>query len=84
MLELHGNYSVNELKCHCDIRLVFLEGGILRQLHKKPMIPRLMGIPYKSAGPRIVVIDDANNDSVQLAQMRVMLKIQWHLRYRNK
>ena len=70
MLELHGNYSVNKLKCHCDIHLVFLEGGILRQLHKKPMIPRLMGIPSKSAGPQIVVIDDANNDSVQLAQMR--------------
>ena len=70
MLELHGNYSVNELKCHCDIHLVFLEGGILGQLHKKPTIPRLMGIPSKSAGPQIVVIDDANNDSVQSAQTR--------------
>ena len=41
-LELHGNYSVNELKRHCDIHLVFLEGGILAQLHKKPSILRLM------------------------------------------
>ena len=41
-LELHGNYSVNELKQHCDIHLVFLEGGILAQLHKKPTIPRLL------------------------------------------
>ena len=42
-LELHGNCSVNELKRHCDIHLVFLEGGILAQLHKKPTIPRLLG-----------------------------------------
>ena len=69
-LELHGNYSVNELKRHCDIHLVFLEGGILGQLHKKPTIPRLMGIPSKSTGPRIVVIKDANSDSVKSAQMR--------------
>ena len=43
-LELHGNYSVNELKRHCDIHLVFLEGGILAQLHKKPTIPRLLSV----------------------------------------
>ena len=43
-LELHGNYSINELKQHCDIHLVFLEGGILAQLHKKPTIPRLLSV----------------------------------------
>ena len=43
-LELHGNHSVNELKQHCDIHLVFLEGGILAQLHKKPTIPRLLSV----------------------------------------
>ena len=68
MLDLHGNYSVDELKCHCDIHLVFLEGGILGQLHKKPTIPRLMGIPSKNTGPRVVVIDDANSDNVQTGQ----------------
>ena len=70
-LELHGNYSVNKLKRHCDIHLVFLEGGILVQLHKKPMIPRLMGIPSKSTGTRIVVIEDTNSDSVKSSQMRI-------------
>ena len=69
-LELHGNYSVNELKCHCNIHLVFLQGGILGQLHKKPTIPRLMGIPSKNTGPQIVVIHDTNSDSVQSVQMR--------------
>ena len=43
-LELHGKYSVDELKKHCDIHLVFLEGGILAQLHKKPTIPRLLSV----------------------------------------
>ena len=43
-LELHGNHSINELKQHCDIHLVFLEGGILAQLHKKPTIPRLLSV----------------------------------------
>ena len=43
-LELHGKYSVDELKKHCNIHLVFLEGGILAQLHKKPMIPRLLSV----------------------------------------
>ena len=49
---------------------MFLEGGILGQLHKKPMIPRLMGIPSKNTGPQIVVIDDANSDNVQPEQTR--------------
>ena len=70
MLELHGKYSVDELKCHCDIHLVFLEGGILGQLHKKPMIPRLMGIPSKNTSPPVVVIDDANSDNVQTGQTK--------------
>ena len=43
-LELQGNYSVDELKKHCDIHLVFMEGGIHAQLHKKPMIPRLLSV----------------------------------------
>ena len=43
-LELHGNYSINELKRHSYIHLVFLEGGIPAQLHKKPTIPRLLSV----------------------------------------
>ena len=70
MLELHGNYSVDKLKCHCDIHLVFLEGGILGQLHKKPTIPRLMGIPSKNTDLQVVVIDDTNNDNVQPGQTK--------------
>ena len=68
MLELHGDYSVDELKCHCDVHLVFLEGSILGQLHKKPMIPRLMGGPSRTTGPSVVVIDDVNSDNVQTGQ----------------
>ena len=69
-LELHGNYSVGKLKRHCDIHLVFLEGGILGQLHKKLSIPRLIGTPSKSTDSRIVVINDAISDSVKSAQTR--------------
>ena len=42
-LEIHGKCSLDDVKRHCDIHLVFLEGGVLGQLHKKPSIPRLMG-----------------------------------------
>ena len=69
-LELHGNYSVDELKHHCDIHLVFLEGGILGKLHKKPTIPRLMGIASKNTGPLVAVIDDTNSDNVQTEQTK--------------
>ena len=68
-LELHGNYSVGKIKCHCDVHLVFLEGGILGQLHKKPMIPRLMSTPVKGIEPCIVVIDDITSDTVQTGQV---------------
>ena len=67
-LELHGNYSVEELKRHCNIHLVFLEGGILGQLHKKPKIPKLMGTSFKSSGPQVVVIEDDSNDNVKHGQ----------------
>ena len=55
-LELHGNYSVSELKCHCDVHLVFLEGGILGHLHKKPTVPWLMGHPSSSRNVGVVPI----------------------------
>ena len=35
-LELHGNFPVNDLKQHCYVHLVFLEGGILANIHRKP------------------------------------------------
>ena len=44
-LEIHGKCSLKDVKQHCDIHLVFLEGGVLGQLHKKPSIPRLMSTP---------------------------------------
>ena len=43
-LEIHGKCSLEEVKRHCDVHLVFLEGGVLGQLHKKPTIPRLMSV----------------------------------------
>ena len=67
-LELHGNYSVDELKRHCDVHLVFLEGGILGQLHKKPKIPRLMGSPSSIKRTSVVIIDDAKCDTVETKQ----------------
>ena len=44
-LEIHGKCSLEEVKQHCDVHLVFLEGGVLGQLHKKPNIPQLMSAP---------------------------------------
>ena len=41
-LEIHGKCSLQDVKRHCDIHLVFLEGGVLGQLHKKPSVPKLM------------------------------------------
>ena len=38
-LEIHGKCSLEEVKRHCDVHLVFLEGGVLGQLHKKPTVP---------------------------------------------
>ena len=38
-LEIHGKCSLDEVKQHCDVHLVFLEGGVLGQLHKKPTVP---------------------------------------------
>ena len=64
-LELHGNFMVNDLKQHCDIYLVFLEGGILANIHWKPQIPRLMGNPQRtrSGKPTVLIISDSDNDS---------------------
>ena len=64
-LELHGNFMVNDLKKHCDVHLVFLEGGILANIHQKPQIPRLMGIPLKTKldRPPVLVISDLDNDN---------------------
>ena len=41
-LEWRGKYSVKDIKKCCDIHLVFLDGEILGQLHRKPQIPRLI------------------------------------------
>ena len=41
-LEIHGKCSLQDVKRHCDIHLVFLEGGVLGHLHKKPSVPKLM------------------------------------------
>ena len=43
-LEIHGKCSLEEVKRHCDVHLVFLEGGVLGQLHRKPSVPRLMSV----------------------------------------
>ena len=43
-LEIHGKCSLEEVKRHCDVHLVFLEGGVLGHLHKKPSVPRLMSV----------------------------------------
>ena len=43
-LEIHGKCSLEEVKCHCDVHLVFLEGGVLGQLHRKASVPRLMSV----------------------------------------
>ena len=34
-LEIHGKCLLQDVKRHCDIHFVFLEGGVLGQLHKK-------------------------------------------------
>ena len=44
-LEIHGKCLLQDVKRHCDIHLVFLEGGVLGQLHKKPSVPKLMSVP---------------------------------------
>ena len=43
-LDIHGKCSLEEVKRHCYVHLVFLEGGVLGHLHKKPSVPRLMSI----------------------------------------
>ena len=64
-LEIHGKCLLQDVKRHCDIHLVFLEGGVLGQLHKKPSIPKLMSVPCStnmnvsqpSHGEPIVITD---------------------------
>ena len=46
-LEIHGKCLLQDVKWHCDIHLVFLEGGVLGHLHKKPSVPKLKAV----AGP---------------------------------
>ena len=50
-LEWRGNYSVDEIKRSCDIHLVFLDGGILGQLHRKLQVPRLLSAAAPKALP---------------------------------
>ena len=61
-LEWRGNYSVDDIKKSCDIHLVFLDGGILGQLHRKPQIPRLLS----ATAPKALrpMIQDAPNTIV--------------------
>ena len=66
MLELHGNFTVNDLKKHCDVHLVFLEGGILANLLRKPQIPRLMGHPSKNTSykPPVLFVSDSETENM--------------------
>ena len=74
-LEWRGNYSVDEIKRSCDIHLVFLDGGILGQLHRKLQIPHLLSAaapkslpPKKQETSNIVVVssesDPENKDTL--------------------
>ena len=63
-LEIHGKCSLKDVKRHCDVHLVFLEGGVLGQLHKKPSVPRLMcapTIPNKASTTASISNDAAVN-----------------------
>ena len=58
-LEWRGKYSVDDIKKSCDIHLVFLDGGILGQLHRKPQVPCLISVSAPKALP--LAIQDASN-----------------------
>ena len=58
-LEWRGKYSVEDIKKYCDIHLVFLDGGILGQLHRKPQIPHhISATPLKA--PPLSTQDTSN------------------------
>ena len=67
-LEWRGNYSVDEIKRSCDIHLVFLDGGILGQLHRKLQIPRLLSaaapksLPPKKQDTSNIVVVSSESD----------------------
>ena len=61
-LEWRGNYSVDDIKKSCDIHLVFLDEGILGQLHRKPQVPCLISATAPKALP--LMIQDASNTVV--------------------
>ena len=50
-LEWRGKYSVEDIKKNCDIHLLFLDGGILGQLNRKPQVPRLISATAPKALP---------------------------------
>ena len=58
-------------KWHCDIHLVFLEGGVLGQLHKKPSILRLMAVtgltPKNAVGSHHDETVPSNSDHTYLS-----------------
>ena len=58
-LEWRGKYSVEDIKKSCDIHLVFLDRGILGQLHRKPQVPRLISATAPKALPPM--IQEASN-----------------------
>ena len=58
-LEWRGKYSVEDIKKSCDIHLVFLDGGILGQLHRKPQVPHLISATAPKALPP--TIQEASN-----------------------
>ena len=57
--EWRGKYSVEDIKKCCDIHLVFLDGGILGQLHRKQQIPCLISATAPKTPP--LLIQDASN-----------------------
>ena len=61
-LEWRGKYSVEDIKKNCDIHLLFLDGGILGQLHRKPQVPHLISATAPKALP--LSIQEASNTVV--------------------
>ena len=67
-LEWRGNYSVDDIKKSCDIHLVFLDGGILGQLHHKLQLPQLLSAtapkalrPMIQDAPKTIVVSSESD-----------------------
>ena len=55
-----------------DVHLVFLEGGILGQLHKKPKVLWLMGCPSNSKNASVVFNNDVRDVSTKDADCDII------------